>query len=286
MTVARWRLLSGPPCDGSLNMAIDEAVLRARIAGTAPPTVRLYGWDPPAVSLGYAQPVDARIDRGALARLGIGLVRRATGGSAILHESPESEVTYSVVARADDFAGAGDVLETYRVIGVGLVAALARLGIAAALVPLRRAARRAARRGATPAFCFARTGAFEVVVAGRKVCGSAQRRRRGAFLQHGSLLLAADPGRLAAVFPGLGDPLAGVTTAAAVLGRRVGFDEAAGALAAGLAGALGVRLEPGELTAAEAEVAVRLVAEKYGTEAWTAEGRMAAAPADALAPGA
>jgi lipoate-protein ligase A len=263
-------------------MAIDEAVLRARIAGAAPPTVRLYGWDPPAVSLGYAQPLDARIDRAALVRLGIGLVRRTTGGSAILHESPEREVTYSVVARADDFTGAGDVLETYRVLGSGLVAGLARLGIAAELVPLHRAA----RRGAAPAFCFARAGAFEVGVAGRKLCGSAQRRRRGAFLQHGSLLLDADPARLAAVFPGLGEALAGATTAAAVLGRRVGFDEAAHALAAGLAEALGARLEPADLTAAELTAAVRLVADKYGTEAWTVEGRVPAALSGALAPGA
>jgi lipoate-protein ligase A len=282
MTLTRWRLCAGPPRDGALNMAIDEALLRARIAGTAPPTVRLYGWDPPAVSLGYAQPLDPRIDRAACRRLGIGLVRRATGGSAILHESPERELTYSVVARADDFAGAGDVLETYRVLGSGLVRALARLGIPGELVPLHRAA----RRGAAPAFCFARTGAFEVGVAGHKICGSAQRRRRGAFLQHGSLLLDADPARLAAVFPALGGALAGATTAAAVLGRRVSFDEAARAVAAGLAEALGARLEPAEITEAELAAARQLVADKYGTEAWTVEGRAASAPAGARAAGA
>jgi lipoate-protein ligase A len=270
MTARSWRLLVDRPKDGATNMAIDEAVLRARIVSEVPPTVRFYGWDPPTVSLGYVQPLDRRIDREACARLGVGLVRRATGGSAILHESPEREVTYSVVARAEDFPGADDVLETYRMLGSGLVAGLARLAVRADLVPLHRSA----RSGAPPAFCFARSGAFEIAIAGRKLCGSAQRRQGSAFLQHGSLLLDADPGRLAAVFPGLRDPLGSVTTVAAVLRRGVGFDEAVDALAAGLAQALGVRLTPGELTAAEAGAADRLVAEKYGTEAWTVEGRV------------
>jgi lipoate-protein ligase A len=274
MTARTWRLLVGPPRDGATNMAIDEAVLRARIAGAAPPTVRFYGWDPPTVSLGYGQPLDARIDREACARLGVGLVRRTTGGSAILHERPECEVTYSVVAGAGDFPGAGDVLETYRVLGTGLVAGLARLGVRADLVPLHRAG----RRGTAPAFCFARSGAFELAIAGRKLCGSAQRRRGGAFLQHGSLLLDADPGRLAAVFPGLRDPLDGVTTVAAALGRRVPFDQLVGPLTAGFEQALGTRLTPGELTRAEADAVTRLVAEKYGTEGWTIEGRVVDGP--------
>ena len=79
-------------------MAIDEALLSARLAGEAPPTVRCFGWRPAAVSLGYGQPLDG-IDRAACARLGLGLVRRPTGGSAILHEDPSLELTYSVVAR-------------------------------------------------------------------------------------------------------------------------------------------------------------------------------------------
>ncbi len=269
-----WRLLVTEPLDGATNMAIDEALLRARVAGEAPPTVRFFAWAPPAVSLGYGQPLDARIDAAARARLGIGLVRRPTGGSAILHEGPAAELTYSVVARAGDFDGSDDLLETYRVLGSGLAAGLRRLGIPAEVVPLRREARRAA-----PTFCFARTGAYEIAVGGKKVVGSAQRRQTRAFLQHGSVLLDADPGRLRAVFPGVDDPLAGVTTLAAVLGRRVGFDAAAAALAAGLGEALGP-LVPDGLTSAETVLADRLVAEKYGTEAWTVRGE---APAVARA---
>jgi lipoate-protein ligase A len=247
-------------------MAIDEALLLARIAGDAPPTVRFFGWAPPAVSLGYGQPLDDRVDVAACARLGIGLVRRPTGGSAILHEGPAAELTYSVVARAGDFPGADDVLETYRVLGGGLVAGLRRLGVEAELVPIVRG-----RAAATPTFCFARTGAYEIAVAGKKLVGSAQRRQAGAFLQHGSILLDADPGRLRAVFPAVGDALAGVTTLAHALGRRVGVEATVDALAAGLGEALGP-LAPGELSDGETALAERLVADKYATDAWVARG--------------
>ena len=269
-----WRLLVTEPLDGATNMAIDEALLRARIAGSAPPTVRFFAWAPPAVSLGYGQPLDGAIDVAACARLGVQLVRRPTGGSAILHEGPSAELTYSVVARADDFPGADDLLETYRVLGAGLAAGLARLGAPVEVMPIIR------RRGvASPAFCFARTGSYEIAIGGKKVAGSAQRRQGGAFLQHGAVLLDADPARLGAVFPAAGDPLAGVTTLVAALGRPVAFDEAAAALAAGLGEALGP-LAPGGLTPGEEEAAQRLAAEKYASEAWTRDGRT---PAIALA---
>lgn len=259
-----WRLLVTDPLDGPTNMAVDEALLRARIAGEAPPTVRFFAWVPPTVSLGYSQPLDDRIDLTACRRLGIGLVRRPTGGSAILHESPEGEVTYSVVAAAGDFPGFDDVLETYRILGQGLAAGLARLGVPAEVVPVLRG-----RRGAqAPTFCFARTGAYEIAVAGRKLVGSAQRRQAGAFLQHGSLLLDADPDRLRVVFPGLKDPGEGLTTVAAVLGRRVGFEEAVACLGQGLGETLG-GLAHGDLTPAEARLVARLVADKYATDAWT-----------------
>jgi lipoate-protein ligase A len=250
-------------------MAIDEALLRARLAGEAPPTVRCFGWRPPAVSLGYGQPLDG-IDRAACDRLGVGLVRRPTGGSAILHEGPALELTYSVVARRGDFPGAEDLLETYRVLGSGLAAGLGRLGVSAEVVPLVRE-----RPGAAPTFCFARTGAYEIAVGGRKLVGSAQRRQGGGFLQHGSVLLDVDASRLRAVFPGVDDPLAGITTIAAVIGRRPAFDEVAHALAAGLSGVLGAP-RPGGLSSVEVARAEQLVAEKYATDAWTREGRLPA----------
>jgi lipoyl(octanoyl) transferase len=268
-----FRLLVTEPLDGARNMAIDEALLRARIAGDGPPTVRFYAWAPPTVSLGYGQALDATIDLQACRRLGIGLVRRPTGGSAILHESPAAEVTYSVVARGADFEGADDLLETYRVLGNGLAAGLAHLGLRVDVAPRRPI------DGAAPTFCFARTGAHELAVAGRKLAGSAQRRQGGALLQHGSILLDVDPARLQAVFLGLADPLATVTSLAQACGRRVLAAEVIAALGAGLAEALGHPLTPGGLSAPERSLVARLLQDKYATEGWTRQGVAPAIPA-------
>jgi lipoate-protein ligase A len=265
---AGWRLLVTEPLDGAGNMALDEALLLSRLGGLAPPTLRFFSWRPPAVSLGYGQPLDARINREACARLGVGLVRRPTGGSAIYHDTAEREVTYSVVARAEDFEGAGDLLESYRWIGRGLTAGLGRLGVPAEMVPVRPS-----DPAAMPAFCFARTGSYEVEVGGRKLVGSAQRRQGGAFLQHGSVLLDADVERLGLLFPEERDPLAGMTTLEAALGRRPSFSEVVAALAEGFREAHGLPLAPGGLSAEEESLMGRLVHEKYRADAWTRDGR-------------
>jgi lipoyl(octanoyl) transferase len=266
-----WRLLVTEPHDGATNMAVDEVLLRARSRDSGAPTVRFYGWRPATVSLGYAQSLDETVDRARCDALGIGLVRRPTGGSAILHEPPEREVTYSVVAREGDFAGASDVLETYRIIGQGLAAGLGRLGVRAQLTSLVRGRQPAA---GSLAFCFRRAGAYELAVEGRKLVGSAQRRQRGAFLQHGSVLLDADPARIRAVFPREAEPTSGMTTLADTLGRSPGFDTVAAALAGGLADVLGVRLVPTGLSRDERTQVESLVQTKYGTEVWTTLGRM------------
>ena len=190
-----WRLLVTEPTDGATNMAIDEAVWRERQRGASPPTVRFFAWAPPTVSLGYGQPLEADVDVAACRRLGVGLVRRPTGGSAIYHDGPERELTYSVVATSDDLGGVGDLLETYRWIGRALRRGLNALGAGAELVAVSAAA------GPTPAFCFARTGSYEIEIGGRKVVGSAQRRQGKSFLQHGAVMLGVDEPRLRVLFP-------------------------------------------------------------------------------------
>jgi lipoate-protein ligase A len=204
----------------------------------------------------------------AAARLGIGLVRRPTGGSAILHEGPELELTYSVTARAGDFEGADELLETYRWIGAALAAGLRELAAPVEMVPVQPS-----DPAAMPTFCFARTGSYELEVDGLKVVGSAQRRQGTGFLQHGAVMLGAAPDRLRRVFPGAGDPLAGMTTLEAVLRRRPGFEETMDALAEGFRREHGLVLAPGGLTVTEMERAEALVREKYGTERWTRAGR-------------
>jgi lipoate-protein ligase A len=263
-----FRLLVTAPAGGAHNMAVDEALLIGRLSGASPPTLRFFAWEPAAVSLGYGQRLDGRIDLDAARRLGLGVVRRLTGGSAILHEGPDLELTYSVVASAGDFPGAEVLLETYRWIGEALATGLSRLGAAVEMVAVRPS-----DPATMPAFCFARTGSFELEVAGRKVVGSAQRRRGTVFLQHGSVMLGAEPERLRQVFPAGPDPLAGMTTLEIATGRRPSFPETAEALARGFFATHGLPLEPGELSADERALADLLAREKYGTHEWTRRGR-------------
>jgi len=266
-----FRLLVTAPLDGAANMALDEALLLSRLAGEGPPTLRFFSWDPPTLSLGYGQPLDGRVDLAAAAQLGLGVVRRPTGGSAILHEGPDLELTYSVTAAAGDFEGADDLLATYQWIGRALEAGLNALGAPVAMVSVQPSDPRS-----MPAFCFARTGSYELEAGGRKVVGSAQRRQAAGFLQHGAVMLGADPARLARVFPSSRDPLAGMTTLEAVLGRRPSFDETQASLAEGFRRVHGVMLEPGGLAEGEVARMETLTRDKYGTAEWTRAGRVVA----------
>jgi lipoyl(octanoyl) transferase len=258
-----WRLLITEPVDGATNMALDEAVWRGRQAGTSPPTLRCYAWAPPTVSLGYGQGLEA-VDVAACRGLGVGLVRRPTGGSAIYHDGPERELTYSVIASSDDLGIPVDVLATYRWIALALVRGLRALGAPAEIVAIPET------DGPAPDFCFARTGRYEIEVAGRKLVGSAQRRHGRAFLQHGSILLAVDAPRLRTLFPTTADPLAPLTTLEATLGHRPKFDDVAAALEAAFEGEHGLTLTPGGLTAEETARMEALVRDRYATEAWLA----------------
>jgi lipoate-protein ligase A len=259
-----WRLLITEPADGATNMAIDEAVWRGRQAGTSPPTLRFFAWAPPAVSLGYGQPVGADVDLVACRALGIGVVRRPTGGSAIYHDGPERELTYSVVGSAGDLGLASDLLETYRWIGAALRRGLHALGVAADLVPVPDAG------GPIPAFCFARTGRYEIEVGGRKLVGSAQRRQGPYFLQHGSVLLDVDGPRLRTLFPTTLDPLSSMTTLERVLGRCPRWQEVAETLATAFEAEHGLALEPDGFTDDELARVEDLVRTRYGTDAWLA----------------
>lgn len=258
-----WRLLVTEPTDGATNMAVDEAIWLGRRGGASPPTIRFFAWAPPTVSLGYGQALDDHVDVAACRRLCVGIVRRPTGGSAIYHDGPECELTYSVAAAAEDIGGgARDLLHSYQWIGRALATGLRALGAPVEMVGVARGDE------PTPAFCFARTGSCEIELGGRKLVGSAQRRYGSTFLQHGSVLLGVDAGRLAAIFPTTGDPLATLTTLEAALGHRPKFDDVAAALAAGFEREHGLELRPDGLSADEAATVERLVRDKYASDAW------------------
>jgi lipoate-protein ligase A len=259
-----WRLLVTEPTDGATNMAVDEVLWRSRRAGTSLPTLRFYAWAPPTVSLGYGQALEREVDQDACRALGVDLVRRPTGGSAIYHDGPERELTYSVAATNDDLGLGTDLLASYRWIANALARGLRALGARVDIVERRR------EYGPVPAFCFARSGTYELELDGKKIVGSAQRRHGKSFLQHGSILLGIDAARVAAIFPAVADPLVSVATLEQALRRRPDWDECVAAITAAFESEHGIALRPGGLTESEATEIAALVREKYATEGWLA----------------
>lgn len=151
-------------------------------AGEVPPTLRLYRWDPPALSLGFFQKAEAVVDREACQRLGIDVVKRPTGGRAVLHHR---ELTYSIIVPESHPHLPGGVLASYKFLSGGIMEAFRMLG----LTPTLASGKRRGQGPGGPGACFDAPSAYEVQVEGKKVVGSAQLRRQGILLQHGSILL-------------------------------------------------------------------------------------------------
>jgi lipoate-protein ligase A len=275
-----WRLLIDEPACGAANMARDEAILAACAAGASAPTLRLYRWRPACLSLGRFQRAES-IDHEACRRAGVAVVRRPSGGRALLHDH---ELTYALVARADHpLLGGESILATYQQISLALLAGLRRLGVDAELTPVDRSQpttdHRQRYEGSTSrssvvgrrssAACFDAPAAYELTVAGRKLAGSAQVRRDGCLLQHGAIPLSPHADRLVAL---LHSPPADLATKMIALdqalGRPIDFDEVASALIAGFRDAWGINFAPGVLTFAEQQDEQRLLREKYTQDRW------------------
>lgn len=247
----RWRLLETGARPGSWNMACDAALLAAADGDGLVPTLRLYAWDPPAVSLGHHQADPSPAEAGRLRACGVDWVRRPTGGRAVYHAGPAGELTYSVVAPIETPGLGGGLADAYRRIHVAIAAGLERLGAAVELAPRGprpdpRSPRDRIRPGSRRA-CFAATVPWEIEVRGRKLVGSAQRRSRRALLQHGSIPLAGDQALLEEVWPGSLEP-GRTTTVTSAVGRTVGFGELATILAEAFAKSLDAELAPEPLS--------------------------------------
>ncbi|KLU64958.1 octanoyltransferase LipM [Desulfosporosinus acididurans] len=179
-----WRYLPYAAASGAENMAIDEALLLMMVQATDPqPVLRFYGWNPAALSLGYAQSYEREVDERACQAEGIDIVRRPTGGRAVLHQY---ELTYSVIAPEKDPNVSGTVTESYLKISKALLSGFQALGI-----PAEMSVGGVAKETTTAA-CFDAPSWYELVVNGRKLVGSAQMRKEGMLLQHGSILLHFD----------------------------------------------------------------------------------------------
>jgi lipoate-protein ligase A len=249
-------VLVTPPADGAWNMAVDAALLdRARSAGDV--VVRVYEWSRPTLSLGRNQTARGHYDLPRANALGVGFVRRPTGGRAVLHHR---ELTYSVTSPA---AVLGGLREAYARINSLLVAALHTLGVDASIAPRTR---RAPTPGLAP--CFDLPGEGELTARGRKLAGSAQWRDAHALLQHGSILVEDDQALATALLRQPGEP----SPAAAALRDLLGHVPTAHDLAAALQHAIVTMEDPGASplvmdSALERRIAVER--EHFMDEQWT-----------------
>jgi lipoate---protein ligase len=246
MNASTWRVIGLEARGAAENMAVDEAIAMSIAAGTSPPTIRFYTWKPGAVSLGYFQRLRDEVDLEACAAKGIDVVRRRTGGGAVYHDE-HGEITYSLIAPENLFSR--DIRASYREICGGIIAGLARLGIAAEFRPIN-----------------------DVTVDGRKISGSAQTRRRGILTQHGTVLYSIDRDTMFSVLRPSEKKLtdkpvdsfaASVTCASEEGGRSI--DQLYEALFAGFTA--GKQWEPGRLSDKE-RTDVTVLVNKYRSEEW------------------
>ena len=237
-TKREWRLIESGYLDAYSNMAIDEAVFALRDKLGLPATLRFYGWKPAAISIGYFQKIeDPSLQRYKRQKLTI--VRRFTGGGAILHKN---EITYSLAGSTHESPLFRDIIKTQKLVHEAIILGLKNLGINAELK--RKEIRRPDRY-----FCFVSPSKYDVVEAGRKIVGSAQRRRNRAFFQHGSIVMNSK------------------ITPESIEEKKDGR-KITDSLILGFEKKLGMRLLLGQLTQEEVKLSQELRETKYSTQNW------------------
>ncbi|MEH7178722.1 lipoate--protein ligase family protein [Neobacillus vireti] len=269
-----WRFIDSGNCSPSFNMALDEALLDWHSEGKIPPVIRFYGWDPATLSIGYFQKVEKEIDLEAVKDLGLGFVRRPTGGRGVLHEH---ELTYSVIVSEEHPEMPKTVTEAYRVISEGILKGFHQLGLEAYFAVPRTDEERSALKNPRSAVCFDAPSWYELVVEGRKVAGSAQTRQKGVILQHGSILLDIDEDKLFRLFKYPNERVKERMKSAfknkavainEISSRRITLDEAKEAFYKGFAEGLNIELETYQLTEEELAYVNKIAKERYENDEW------------------
>jgi len=257
-----WRLLKLNVNDAFTNMAIDEAIVNARIEGSVPNTLRFYRWKPSGVSVGRFQDVFNEVQVENCKRHSVDIVRRITGGGTVYHDC-DGEITYSVVVKEKDF-GTTDVVYAYNAICNGIIEAAKILGVNADFNP------------GDPKNCP------NIAINEKKISGSAQFHKGGVLLQHGTFLLDTD---LEKMFTFLRVPWAKtihdvvcvarerLTSIKKELDHNVSVEEAYEALIQGFKKALKIQLEEEALTSQEQQLVMKLKKERYSTDKWNLKGR-------------
>lgn len=261
-----WRVLFHSPRDGATNMAIDEAIMRTVSEQQAPPTLRFYAWEPACLSLGYGQPfADADVQR--IQSHGWHIVRRATGGRAILHTD---ELTYSITFPDSHPLASEGIIPTYRQLSGALLSGLQSLG-----VPV--AANQQHQKQPSGPVCFEVPSDYEITALGRKLIGSAQVRRGNGVLQHGSLPLTGDITRICEALAFEDEAqrerakervLHRAVTLEEALGVSISWEQVAHTLADAFAQTFEVELQPGELSESEVARTQQLIEDTYAHPDW------------------
>lgn len=269
-TNARWRLVINSVSRGYWNMALDETILESVANKCQFPTLRLYAWDPYCLSIGHAQSIQD-VNLTALSQKGWELVRRPTGGKAILHAD---EITYSVTAPQDDPIVNGTVVESYQRLSQALLTALKILGISADAKPKNPSN---LKRPANP-ICFESPSDFEITSSGKKIIGSAQARRLQGVLQHGSIPLFGDITRIVSVLnyssideleKSRNELSQKACTLFDIHQMRFNWFTAANAIVEGFSEVFNITFTPEPVSDKEIEKAHQLVETKYNHESWT-----------------
>lgn len=247
----KWRLLRTGFNNAFLNMAIDEAVLINCSRGKVPPTVRFYGWNPPAISIGYFQSLDEEIDLDFCERIGVDYVRRITGGGAVFHDT---ELTYSIVVPESYPSVPKNIMDSYGRICGAVIKGLGFLGINSSYAPIN-----------------------DIVVDGRKISGNAQTRKMRTVLQHGTVLMDVDVDRMFSLLmvPSekirdklISDVKQRVTSIKKVLGKDVVFDDVAVSMKKGFEEEFDVELVEGSLTDSETALAKKIEKDRFSSKDW------------------
>ena len=262
-----WRLIVTPPLSGAENMAIDEALLRSFDPCLSRPVLRLYGWNPPTLSLGRYQKAAEVLDMARIQAEGVAVVRRVTGGGVIYHAD---ELTYSLVCAPGQIPPTTSIKDSFRVLTGFLLAFYRALGLDVAYAA--DAAPEGTRLGARTAFCFAGKESFDIMAGACKIGGNAQRRLKGVIFQHGSIPLQ---NRAVTGLNYMRDQTpehAGSAASLAEYGVSADRDSLLREIAAAFSNYFAVALESDTLSGREQADMTELLANRYSVDSWNLEG--------------
>ncbi|QPC46846.1 lipoate--protein ligase family protein [Mangrovibacillus cuniculi] len=274
MTKEIWAFIDSGDRSPSYNMALDEALLEWHSKGEIPPVVRFYGWNPPTLSIGYFQKAEKEIDLEKVKELGLGFVRRPTGGRGVLHEH---ELTYSVIVSEEHPEMPKTVTEAYRVISEGILKGFHALGMEAYFAIPRTDEEKNSLKNPRSSVCFDAPSWYELVVEGRKVAGSAQTRQKGVILQHGSILLDLDEDKLFSCFIYSNERVKErmrqafrkkAVAISQLTDRNITIHEAKEAFHKGFEEGLNIELKPYVLTDEQEAYVEKLAKERYESDEW------------------